>query len=129
MVLSQDSGSSTQVRGGTKTAVKYLGCYADRQDRDLPGASFQAADMTAAGCQAYCVGKGFRYAGTQFSYQCFCGNSFGKYGPLPESRCDMGCSGKPGEKCGGFWANSVYSLTVQALDRVNDECQPAWKSE
>ena len=111
---SQAPGSSAQVRGGTHAAAKYLGCYADRPARDLPGASFQAADMTTAGCQAYCRQKGFVYAGTQYGSQCFCGNSFGQYGSLPESSCNTGCSGNVKEKCGGTWANSVYSLTGQS---------------
>lgn len=111
---SQDSGSSAPVRGRTPTAAKYLGCYADRQARDLPEASFQAADMTADGCQAYCREKGFAYAGTQYGSQCFCGNSFGQYGSLPESSCNAGCAGNAKEQCGGTWANSVYSLTGQS---------------
>merc|ERR1712048_1229307 len=47
-----------------------------------------------------------RYAGTQFYKQCFCGNSFGKYG---KAKCSTKCPGNKGI-CGGGWANSVYQI-------------------
>lgn len=111
---SQRSGASPPVGAAGTPAAKYLGCYADRQARDLPGPAFQAATLTPAGCQDFCRVKGYSYAGTQYGSQCFCGNTFGQYGSLPESSCDAGCSGNGNVKCGGTWANSVYSLKGQS---------------
>ncbi len=88
----------------------YLGCYLDTKDRDLPGPLASAADNAA--CRALCGKQGFLYAGMQWGGQCFCGNSYGKYGQLPESRCNLGCPGNPNEKCGGWWASSVYRVTA-----------------
>ena len=50
---------------------------------------------------------GFQYAATQFSYQCFCGNSYGRYGADPTG-CTYQCSGNTGEMCGAAGRNSVY---------------------
>ena len=46
-----------------------------------------------------CREKGNAYAATQFGKQCFCGNSYGKYGPA--KNCDANCSGNQAEICGG----------------------------
>ena len=50
----------------------------------------------------------YLYAGVQYTSECFCGNSYGKYGSLPESSCNMPCSGNKTQICGGTWSNSVY---------------------
>ena len=64
--------------------------------------------MTPALCNKTCADRGYSYAGTQAGYQCFCGNSFGKYGPA--SNCGYSCSGDSSQKCGGSWANSIFGL-------------------
>jgi tetratricopeptide (TPR) repeat protein len=105
-------------RNAAEQAAKkpaYLGCYQDNQVRDLPGVPDSTYDGWVdmpdnAACQAFCGARGFRFAGMEAGPQCWCGNSYGKYGQLPESRCDMRCSGKPSESCGGHWANSIYKL-------------------
>jgi regulator of protease activity HflC (stomatin/prohibitin superfamily) len=102
------SGSSGKIANGNQAPAKYLGCYLDKQDRDLAGA--QGSGPNNEACEAFCGARGFLFAGTQWGSQCFCGNSYGRYGRLPESTCNMGCSGNPSEKCGGWWANSVYQV-------------------
>jgi len=91
------------------TAAGWIGCYADRGERDLDGAVLGLNDMTTEICVAYCAAKGFSYAGTQYSTQCFCGNFYGKYGA--SDACNYNCAGNSHETCGGFWANSVYSTS------------------
>ncbi len=54
--------------------------------------------------------QGLKYAGTQNSDLCFCDNSFGQYGSVDESECAKNCKGKPWEKCGGEWRNSLFSM-------------------
>ena len=88
----------------------YLGCFNDQSERDLPAAFMNIPNMTNATCQATCRSKGFTYAGTQYGSQCFCGNSYGKYGQAGEEKCNMPCAGSSGEKCGGTWANTVFKL-------------------
>ncbi len=45
--------------------------------------------------------------GLQYSTYCFCGNSYGKHGPV--TGCGMKCGGSL-EMCGGSSHNSVYQL-------------------
>ena len=53
---------------------------------------------------------GYQYAGLQAGYACLCGDSYGKHGPLPESRCVLACPGDATQNCGGWWANDVYRI-------------------
>lgn len=87
----------------------YLGCFIDKPQRDLKSSvSTGTKPMTNQACINVCKAKGFRYAGTQFSYQCFCDNSYGRYGKAPASECNKPCKGNLNAKCGGTWRNSVY---------------------
>ena len=52
--------------------------------------------------------QGYKYAGTQYSKECFCGDSYDKYGPA--DNCDMACSGDASQTCGGTWALQVYEI-------------------
>lgn len=100
-------GSST-VSSPTTGTPRYLGCFKDTGTRDLPVMAAQTSGMTTEKCVSLCREKGSAYAATQFGQQCFCGNSYGKYGPA--KNCDTKCTGNAAEICGGTWANSVYSI-------------------
>lgn len=101
--------SSTAAQAGAENSLfQYIGCFADRQQRDMNGYTYQSGSMTTAQCVATCRERGFDYAGTQFSNHCFCDNSYGRYGSA--SNCNMSCSGNRSEKCGGSWSNSVYRI-------------------
>ena len=89
---------------------RYLGCYVDKPARDLKGHGFADANMTISMCVATCKGKGFRFAGTQFSRECFCGDAYGTYGRTGSGECNDVCGGRPSEFCGGYWRNSVYAI-------------------
>ena len=53
--------------------------------------------------------SGYRYFGLQYGTQCFCGNSFGRYGRSPnQGECNKPCPANRNEICGGTWRNSVY---------------------
>ena len=119
---SPPSGSSSETASGSKAPAKYLGCYLDKQDRDLQGAMGTAPNNAA--CQAFCADRGFHFAATQWGSQCFCGDSYGKYGRLPESSCNMGCSGNASEKCGGWWASSVYEVGRRGATAANSGPSP-----
>ncbi len=45
-----------------------------------------------------------------FSNQCFCGNSYGKFGIASSINrvCDIPCKGNSKQICGGAYANSIY---------------------
>jgi hypothetical protein len=88
------------------------GCWADGTalGRDLPtylgnsGAS--GTGYTPSTCTAACKSAGYSYAGVQNSTECWCGNSFGRYGR--SSICTSACTADTSQNCGGVWAQSVY---------------------
>ena len=88
--------------------LRYIGCFKDTWTRDLSVFMTSNPGMTTEKCVSLCREKGTAYAATQYGQQCFCGNTYGKYGPA--TNCDMKCAGNPAEICGGSFANSVYSI-------------------
>jgi len=59
---------------------------------------------------------GLKYAGVQNGNQCFCGNSYGRYGVKSESDCNKKCSGNADQICGGSWRNNVYSTGISKFN-------------
>ena len=93
----------------------YLGCFVDKSARDLDKYSFGDAKMTPELCTKTCSKKGFKYAAVQYSSQCFCGNTYGKYGKSQkENECSYKCSGDKNEICGGYYRNSIYGIIKSA---------------
>jgi hypothetical protein len=92
----------------------YLGCFKDQgavggtKGRDLNGLLWSDRQMTTEKCLQHCQSKGYDYAGTQNTAQCFCGNTYGRSGTA--NNCDRPCEGNADQICGGRWANSVYDL-------------------
>lgn len=99
---------ASQVTTPTTGTARYIGCFKDNWTRDLTGYTTNAPNMTTQMCVNLCREKGAAYAATQYGQHCFCGNSYGKYGPA--TNCDMKCGGNAAEMCGGSFANSVYSI-------------------
>jgi hypothetical protein len=99
--------------GGRVTGI-YLGCFRDqgnpwgKEGRDLDGARWDDTAMTVGKCINFCSGQGFRFAGLQAGYACFCGNAYGRSGPAEP--CNVPCVGNPEETCGGHWANGVWRV-------------------
>lgn len=96
---------------GQEPFGKYLGCFRDNQkDRDMPNFNIQfAKDNSPKKCINFCLTGGYLYAGVQYKDECWCGNSHGKYGVLPETSCSTRCPGDLSEKCGGFNAQRIFS--------------------
>jgi len=65
--------------------------------------------MQQSGIVIFSVIQGYRYAGTQQSVYCFCGNKYDTYGAA--NTCNTNCKGNPNQICGGSWANSVYETS------------------
>lgn len=91
----------------------YIGCYRDRGDaggawgRDLDKFFYNSGSMTIGKCIQDCKALGYKYAGLQSQNQCFCGDTYGKYGAA-EGECTKRCVGDKSTICGGTWANSIY---------------------
>jgi hypothetical protein len=97
--------SAPGAAGTAATGGKPIGCFADREQRDLVGAHAFADD--AAACIALCASKGFKYAAKQAGTHCFCGNSYGRYGT---STACVSCRGLTAGDCGGSYANFVWEV-------------------
>nr|BAJ93836.1 predicted protein [Hordeum vulgare subsp. vulgare] len=91
-------------------STQYMGCYFDSSDRDLPIYYGESTTRTPANCIAGCKSLNYQYAGLQNYKECWCGNSFGRFGSTHNSNCKYGCTGNPHgpERCGGAWMNSIY---------------------
>ncbi|XP_035684906.1 beta-1,3-glucan-binding protein-like [Branchiostoma floridae] len=90
----------------------YLGCYHDggsMDSRDLNGDNMTSPYLTPKLCLDHCTEAGYTYAGLQYGTECFCGDSFGKFGAAPESECAIPCGGDAGQMCGNGWKNSIYT--------------------
>jgi hypothetical protein len=90
----------------------YIGCGFDTLgSRSLTGPSQDKPDMTIEKCVDFCAAQGFSIAGTEFSTQCYCGNSIpADRAPIPGlmGNCFMKCGGDPTENCGGAGTISLY---------------------
>jgi hypothetical protein len=131
--LADVSANSTKL--GADAPV-YIGCYKDTNfPRDLPvffcsngsdgwvcnddsrkkcglGYWAGACDMTPVACAAQCTG--FKFFGVQDGFSCFCGDDYGKkYGPAPESDCNVPCTGDSSIMCGGGRRNSIYTIPAK----------------
>lgn len=105
----------------TALGFRFLGCAPEERrvatfdfaGRTLPSAMFGDGTMTNANCMAFCSNGGYKYAGTEWSRECWCANT------LPETRepegtmaslanCNFRCAGAGDEYCGGDSWISVY---------------------
>ena len=79
------------------------GCWYDpvNPKRALPYMAGSGAPVTNAGCMAECQKKSFKYAGTEYAGQCYCGNDLSLSKQMPNADCNMACDGNKKEKCGG----------------------------
>jgi len=87
-----------------------LGCYTEgMNERALAGAGTAAADMTVQSCVAYCLAAGFKYAGIEYSTECFCGATIATTAKsAPASECNMLCGGDKYAYCGGPSRLNIY---------------------
>ena len=84
-------------QGGSRSG--YVGCFKDKQKRDLDGFVKVLPNLTIERCIRLCSDKGFDYAGMQIGSRCFCGNSYGRYGLA--GNCDRKCFWDHSQICGG----------------------------
>ncbi|KAM6513609.1 hypothetical protein FALCPG4_015994 [Fusarium falciforme] len=88
----------------------YSGCYRDSVvNRVLTGDYYADTDgMTHETCINHCKAGGFKYAGVEYSAECFCGNDLPP-DKEPDADCNMPCPGDPSKTCG---AGNRLSLFV-----------------
>ena len=87
----------------------YIGCFEDKSsERDLPRV-LSVPHLTPDSCRTACQNAGHAYAGVQYGYLCRCGDTYGKYGKVPDEECNALCTGDKAQKCGGFWKSAVFT--------------------
>ncbi|CAC5397982.1 Protein strawberry notch homolog 2,Protein strawberry notch homolog 1,Protein strawberry notch,Protein FORGETTER 1 [Mytilus coruscus] len=113
----------------------FVGCYVDKYDRILPHSyvlkegitgiddeedTDHHPDMENNRCFLYCKDQGFKYSGTQFNYQCFCGD--GPFTGLHDeaavsvNECKCACYGDQSQICGCMWRMVVHETGYHIED-------------
>ncbi|KAM7219302.1 WSC domain containing protein [Rhypophila decipiens] len=102
----------------TKDGYKYHGCYNETTAlQDTSGAralyngknEVKPGEMTVQRCQTFCNDGQFRYAGLEFSKECWCAQQLsGISAKLDDEECDMPCDGDKSQVCGGALKLTVY---------------------
>ena len=85
-------------------------CFEDNEGglRNLPYRAYSSATNTVEKCKKACFERNYKFAGVQFSKECFCGNNAPKKLASKSSECNMDCSGDKSLKCGGGNRMNVY---------------------
>ncbi|KUJ23286.1 WSC-domain-containing protein [Mollisia scopiformis] len=81
----------------------YLGCYYDGGGRQL-SKQYNNATNENGWCQNTCFAAGYKFAGTEYHTQCWCGNtapSYTKFTADSLKKCAFSCPGDVSQACGG----------------------------
>ncbi|XP_047636746.1 kremen protein 2 [Phacochoerus africanus] len=100
----------------------YLGCFMDSgAPPALSGPSGTSTKLTVQVCLRFCRMKGYKLAGVEAGYACFCGSEsdLARGRPAPATDCDQICFGHPGQLCGGDGRLGIYEVSVGS-------CQGNW---
>lgn len=95
-----------------------LGCFTDSTaGRTLDKAGYgDDSAMTTKSCASYC--KLYQYFGTEYSRECFCGNSINPSSmnaSNPAQSCNMQCTGDSTQTCGGSGYLNLYQNPTSNL--------------
>ena len=93
----------------------FVGCHKDTGTRDLPS-GFSSPNMTIDSCKSRSYSLNLMWSAVpsgrethhiwrrlthSLQSQCYCGESYEHYGPLPVSQCVTPCAGDQETLCGG----------------------------
>ncbi|KAB5536524.1 WSC domain-containing protein [Coniochaeta sp. 2T2.1] len=129
---SSPTASPTIVHSIPNSKYVYLGCYNETTSvegtggaRALDGGINEVKDgaMTVDMCLSFCGGGGsstqYRYAGLEFSRECWCAQHIsGASARLDDGECDTTCDGNGTTVCGGSLKISVYEVSSSAAIRI-----------
>lgn len=104
------SNAPTQSAGNIPDGWASKSCYTDSvSGRTLSHQiSLDSSTFTTESCINACQSAGFSIAGTEYSNECFCGNTIDNGATPASSGCDMACSGNHAETCGGAARINIY---------------------
>ncbi|KAL2269125.1 hypothetical protein VTJ83DRAFT_3971 [Remersonia thermophila] len=92
---------------------EYVGCYTDNlPHRALSGHVVREHGMTLEKCAQACTTAGYSWFGVEYETECFCGTALdAASAEVPESECEMWCSGDKTQHCGSPDRLNVYRST------------------
>ncbi|KAF2151072.1 WSC-domain-containing protein [Myriangium duriaei CBS 260.36] len=82
------------------SGVSFLGCVPESPTRALPFQAYSNGANTPWNCAQACSASGYKYSGTEYSSECWCGSAKPS-GTASSGDCSMACSGNAGLMCGG----------------------------
>ncbi|KAJ8111688.1 hypothetical protein OPT61_g5771 [Boeremia exigua] len=89
-----------------------LGCYSDltyaRILSQAVGVQGGGQNNTAQSCTDECRKQNFQYAGTEYSSECYCGNTLNNGHTPANDGCNMKCTGNNRQICGGPDRINIY---------------------
>ena len=114
----------------TASGWRFLGCSpeerwtTDGAFRTLSGAMESLDTMTNQECIAFCGARGFKYAGSEWRRECWCGASFAatrapKTTVASLALCNYKCTGDQSQNCGGDAWLSLYEKCAAGAACVN----------
>ncbi|KAF5310592.1 hypothetical protein D9619_008240 [Psilocybe cf. subviscida] len=98
----------------TAGTYQYLGCYQDGVNgapRSLQHQLSVTGGMSAEKCAAACKAAGFVLAGLEFGQECWCDSYFPSPVLVPDTDCNIACTGDNTEVCGAGNRLAVYQDT------------------
>lgn len=108
----QTSTSTSQAQALPSGFVS-VGCFVDSNVRVLPKSRGSSNAQTPQQCAMDCQAQGYKYSGTEWSQECWCGNAAPKSSvAAPWSDCNMACKGDKTQKCGDSNRISVVQDTT-----------------
>jgi len=114
----------------TAKGFAFVGCApeerraTDGPGRTLTGPLYADDAMTDDKCMAFCSSGGYAFAGTEYTRECWCGNSVAP-GRQPQTTvaslagCNMRCGGDATQYCGGDAWLSLYKACTAGSACVN----------
>ncbi|XP_070199787.1 cell surface hyaluronidase CEMIP2-like isoform X2 [Littorina saxatilis] len=93
-------------------APERRGCFKDKSATpDVPFFTMDLPNgMTQQWCQDRCYYRGYTYSAVTLGRRCSCGDTFGLFGALADSKCSTPCSGDKASTCG--YKNRVEVFTT-----------------
>ncbi|KAF8421833.1 WSC domain-containing protein [Tirmania nivea] len=97
------------------STYRYLGCYMDSTAKRIEPNVFVNQTSNENGlCQTTCKQNNWAFAGTEYNWECWCGNFIPNDSLLADDiSCALQCSGDETQICGGFggYASFYYDVT------------------
>ncbi|KFZ14005.1 hypothetical protein V501_03442 [Pseudogymnoascus sp. VKM F-4519 (FW-2642)] len=123
--------TTTAAPTSTATSCVNLGCYADPIGLPSRVLTFNSqineGAQTPESCRAICLAAGLKYAGLEYSFECWCGDVLHNVSPpvIDASKCTFPCSGDSSKTCGGQEYLDLWdcSAAIPTPPDVND-CKP-----